>query len=337
MKGSTRLYIGTVDGIRTIDVDGNGGGVEEVGVLKLEHAAARIAVSAANRGRVYVAAYESGLWRSDDAGTTWQGLKSYPEPYAHSVAVDPENEDLVYAGSEPAALHRSKDGGESWEECRAFGAVPESAQWGFHGNRKSHVRELRFAPGNRELLYAGIEVGGIVRSRDGGSTWEQLGGTDPDIHTIHVSDSRPETVYAATANGPYRSDDGGDTWTHINSGLARRYSVPVSVAPGDHRRVFASVSDNPGRRSGAHAYMSTDAGESWSQLDLGADDDMVIAYAWDHQDANRVYAGTDSGKLYVSPDAGDSWLAIDAGLDSIAVGALAVGLGGQGEASCSCN
>lgn len=325
MRESTRLYIGTVDGIRTLEVGGDGGGVRRVGEMKLEHAAARIAVSESKRGRVYVAAYESGLWRSDDGGATWLGLTSYPEPYAHSVTVDPEDGDMVYVGAEPAALYRSEDGGESWEVCRAFIAVPEAEQWGFHGNRKSHVRELRFKPGSKALLYAGIEVGGIVRSRDGGSTWEQLGGTDPDIHTIHVSESRPETVYTATANGPYRSDDGGDNWTHINTGLARRYSVPVSVAPGDHRRVFASVSDNPGRRSGAHAYMSIDAGESWTQMDIGADDDMVIAYAWDPQDESRVYAGTDSGKLYVSPDAGESWNAIDAGLDSIAVGALAAG------------
>lgn len=326
MRESTRLYIGTVDGIRTLDVSSNGAEVRRVGELKLEHAAARIAVSESKRGRVYLAAYESGLWRSDDGGATWHGLASYPEPYAHSVAVDPEDGDTVYVGAEPAALYRSVDGGECWEECLTFSAIPESASWGFHGDRKSHVRELRFSPGTRKLLYAGIEVGGIVRSRDGGSTWEQLSGTDPDIHTIHVSGSRPEIVYTATANGPYRSDDSGDNWTHINSGLARQYSVPVSVAPTDHRRVFASVSDNPGRRSGAHAYMSADAGESWTLLHIGSDDDMVIAYAWDPRDGNRVYAGTDSGKLYLSPDAGESWEIIDAGLDSIAVGALAAGL-----------
>ena len=327
MKDSTRLYIGAIDGMCTLDVSRNGAEVRQIGALQLEHAAARIAVSTSKQGRVYLAAYESGLWRSDDGGVTWQGLKAYPEPYAHSVAVDPEDGDLVYAGAEPASLHRSKDGGESWEECRAFTTVPESALWGFHGDRKSHVRELHFQPGDRDLLYAGIEVGGIVRSRDGGSTWEQLIGTDPDIHTIHVSDSRPETVYTATANGPYRSDDGGDSWKLVNSGLARLYSVPVSVAPTDHRRVLVSVSDNAGRRSGAKAYLSTNGGENWSLLTIGSDDDMVIAYAWDPRDANRVYAGTDSGKLYVSPDAGESWEILDAGLDSIAVGALAVGLG----------
>ena len=325
MEDSTRLYIGTVDGIRTLDVSRNGAEVRQVGALRLEHAAARIAVSGAKVGRVYMAAYESGLWRSDDGGESWHGLTSYPEPYAHSVAVDPEDNDLVYAGAEPAALYRSSDGGDSWEECEGFTGIPESKEWGFHGDRKSHVRELRFRRGDRGSIYAGIEVGGIVRSLDGGVSWEQLSGTDPDIHTIHVSRSRPETVYTATANGPYRSDDAGDTWKLVNSGLAKRYSVPVSSAPEDHRRVLVSVSDNAGRRSGARAYLSMDAGESWSMLDIGADDDMVIAFEWDPYDSNRVYAGTDSGKLYVSRDCGENWEMIDAGLDSIAVGALVAG------------
>ncbi len=327
MKDVTRLYIGAHDGVRTLDVDRAGRGVETVGELALGHAAARLAVSGAAEGRVYLAAYESGLWRSDDGGATWHGLESYPEPYAHSVAVDPDDADLIYVGAEPAALYRSTDGGETWEECRAFSGLPEAAQWGFHGSRKSHVRELRIRPGERGSIYAGIEVGGIVRSRDGGATWEQLRGTDPDIHTIHISESRPETVYAATANGPYRSDDGGDMWRLVNSGLEKRYSVPVSAAPGDHRRALISVSDNAGRRSGARAYLTTDAGESWARLNIGADDDMVIAYSWDPHDPSRVYGGTDSGRLYVSDDGGEDWEEIDAGLDSIAVGALAAGPG----------
>ena len=327
MKEATRLYIGTHNGVRVLDVNGNGGEVKGVGALTLDHAAARVSASGSSAGRVYLAAYESGLWRSDDGGATWHELKSYPEAYAHSVVVDPEDGDLLYAGAEPAALYRSTDGGESWKECRGFAGMPEAAQWGFHGSRKSHVRELRIRPGDRDSIYAGIEVGGIVRSRNGGVNWEQLGGTDPDIHTIHISESQPETIYTATANGPYRSDDGGDSWRLVNSGLANRYSVPVSAAPEDHRRVLVSVSDNAGRRSGARAYLSTDAGESWSQLDIGADDDMVIAYEWDPHDRNRVYAGTDSGKLYVSGDSGENWDQIDAGLDSIAVGALVAGPG----------
>ena len=130
MKKTTRLYVGTHNGVRVLDVSRNGGEVETVGVLTVDHAAARIAASGSIEGRVYLAAYESGLWRSDDGGATWHELKSYPEAYAHSVVVDPEDRDLIYAGAEPAALYRSTDGGESWEECRGFAGMTGSGAVG---------------------------------------------------------------------------------------------------------------------------------------------------------------------------------------------------------------
>ena len=81
MKEATRLYIGTHNGVRVLDVNGNGGEVKGVGALTLDHAAARVSASGSSAGRVYLAAYESGLWRSDDGGATWHELKSYPDPY----------------------------------------------------------------------------------------------------------------------------------------------------------------------------------------------------------------------------------------------------------------
>ena len=78
MKKTTRLYVGTHNGIRALDVSRNGGEVETVGVLTVDHAAARITASGSIEGRVYLAAYESGLWRSDDGGATWRGLEVLP-------------------------------------------------------------------------------------------------------------------------------------------------------------------------------------------------------------------------------------------------------------------
>ena len=81
MNNTTRLYIGTHNGVRALDVSRNGGEVKRVGALTLDHAAARVSVSGSWAGRVYLAAYESGLWRSDDGGATWHELKSYPEAF----------------------------------------------------------------------------------------------------------------------------------------------------------------------------------------------------------------------------------------------------------------
>ena len=316
-----KLYVGLHDGIGTlVSSDGNGAWTKG-GVTPLDHAAARFARSSSSPDRAYLAAYESGVWRTDEGGRTWSRLDSYPTAYAHSIAVHPSNPDLVYVGSEPAALFRSTDGGASWEEIKSYQDVPESANWGFHGERLSHVREIKLSPHDPDQIFTGIEVGGMVRSKDGGVTWQQLYDTDPDIHSIHISDTDADTVYAATAAGPYRSDDGGNTWKHLITGLERTYTVPVVCAPDDHTRVLTAVAKNAGRQD-AQAYISTNAGDDWRRIDLGSDDDMAIAYAWDPSDSNRVYAGTDAGRISISSDRGETWRAAQADLATLAVGAM---------------
>ena len=205
--------------------------------------------------------------RTDDGGLTWKQLGSYPTDYAHSVLAHLSEAETVYAGSEPAALFRSSNGGDSWEECPGFRAVPESSQWYFHSEtRDSHVRDLRVSPNDSNYLYAGIEVGGMVRSRDGGVSWQQLPGIDDDIHCVNLSGDRPKSVYVATANGPFRTHDEGDGWELINAGLDRRYTLHIAAAPDDADLVLVTVSTNA-RRQNPQFYRSTDGAAigSWSR------------------------------------------------------------------------
>ena len=93
-------------------------------------------------------------------------------------------------GSEPATVYRSEDSGaipgQRWKaspRClnRWTGAfTPPPAI--------PHVRDLRVAPDDPDRLYAGIEVGGMVRSGDGGQNWQQLPGLNDDIHCVSLSD-----------------------------------------------------------------------------------------------------------------------------------------------------
>ena len=323
-NGRVRLYVGMHDGVCTLTGSNGSQSWQQGEVTPLAHAASRLAPSPSAPDRAYLVAYEAGVFRTDDGGRTWRRLVSYPTGYAHSVAVHPANPDLLFVGSEPAAVFRSQDGGESWEECLGFREVPEASEWDFHSaTRLSHVRDLRMAPHDPDWLYAGIEVGGVVRSRDGGRSWRQLPGTDPDVHSLSFSPARPTTVYAATATGPYRSDDAGDSWEPIHDGLELRYTVPILPSPDDPERVLVAVGNNAGRGR-ARAYLSTNAGREWRRVEsLGTEDDMVIAFAWDPVDSRLVYAGTDGGKLFVSADRGDSWEPMAVSLPSVAVGALA--------------
>ena len=331
MSQDKRIYIGMHDGVCAVISEDGGKTWQQGPVTPLAHAAARLTSSPAEPSRAYLAAYEAGVYRTDDGGLTWNHLDSYPSDYAHSVLAHPAEAETVFVGSEPASIFRSSDAGSTWKEFGGFRAVPESAEWGFHSpTRDSHVRDLRVAPNDPRCLYAGIEVGGMVCSRDGGVSWRQLPGLNDDIHCVDVSSDRPSSVYVATARAPYRSDDGGGQWELINTGLDRRYTLHIAAAPDDADLVLVTVSENS-RRGNPQFYRSTNGGRSWQLVEgLGQGEepkDMVVAFDWDPQDPEQVYAGTDGGKLYQSGDRGVTWKQLPVGLSTVAVGALVVARG----------
>ena len=333
------IYVGMHDGVCAVSSADGGKTWRQGPVTRLPHAAARVASSPIDPQRAWLAAYEAGVYRTDDGGDTWTHLESYPSDYAHSVLAHPANTQSVYVGSEPAALFRSDDGGASWSECAGLTSIPEAGNWGFHApTRDSHIRDLVVSPGDSGLLYAGIEVGGVVRSTDSGNTWKQLPGLDDDIHCLHLGTDteglrgapvniRTRRVYAATASAPYRSSDGGDSWEKINDGLDRRYTLHISAAPDDADIVLVTVSENA-RRKSPQFYRSTDGGQTWQLVEgLGEGEEaesMVVAFEWDLASPSDVYAGTDGGNLYRSSDRGQTWELLPVALPSVAVGALAV-------------
>ena len=328
MSQDKRIYVGMHDAVCAVSSVDGGKTWRQGPVTPLAHAAARLTVSSAKPLRAYLAAYEAGVYRTDDGGNTWRHLDSYPTDYAHSVLAHPTDAHTVYVGSEPAAVFRSADAGAGWEELDGFRAVPESTEWSFHSpTRDSHVRDLRVAPDDSACLYAGIEVGGMVSTGDGGRNWRQLPGLDDDIHCVSVSAAQAGSIYVATARAPYRSDDGGDHWEIINRGLARRYSLHIASAPDDANLVLVTVSENS-RRGNPQFYRSHDGGQSWTLVEgLGSGEDpadMVVAFEWDPMDANIVYAGTDGGGLFRSGDRGVTWQPLPVQLGTVAVGALAV-------------
>ena len=150
-------------------------------------------------------------------------------------------------------------------------------------------------PNGPNRMYAGIDVGGIVRSGDSGESWQQLHGTDDDIHCIDVSRARPGTVYVATNSGPYRSDDEGQSWEPIKEGLARTYSVHIAAAPDDADVVLVTVATGPGRQNPQF-----------------------------YRSSSRVYAATDHGNIHCSADRGKSWSPLPVKLPTVALGCLVV-------------
>ena len=79
----------------------------------------------------------------------------------------------VYAGTEPSRLFCSDDRGETWRELEALLELPSRPTWSFPPRPwTSHVRWIAPSPHEADLLLVGIELGGLMRSTDGGESWQ---------------------------------------------------------------------------------------------------------------------------------------------------------------------
>jgi len=91
----------------------------------------------------------------------------------------------------------------------------------------------------QKKIYAGVEVGGLFKSADGGQSWNELRGFYADVHRLVVRPSEPEWIYLCTGDGLYHSRDGGESWEHLTTNAMRiAYPDPLLVHPGNENLLF---------------------------------------------------------------------------------------------------
>ena len=183
---NVRLYAATGDGIARLDEAGG----EWTVALSLSGSGAQcIAVDPRDPERVYAGLREGGVRRTDDAGSTWVDC-SLPQPGVFSLAVSAVD-GAVYAGTEPSALFVSRDAGRTWSELEALLELPSRPTWSFPPRPwTSHVRWIAPSPHDAELILVGIELGGLMRSADGGATWhDHAPGAARDVHSLAWQES----------------------------------------------------------------------------------------------------------------------------------------------------
>jgi photosystem II stability/assembly factor-like uncharacterized protein len=278
----------------------------------LENRGARcVAVDPRDPGTLYVGTSDEGLFKSEDGGRSWEGLSGVGHPRVTSVAVSPAD-GALYAGTEPSSLFVSRDGGASWRELEGLKNLPSAPTWSFPPRPwTSHVRAIAPSHADPELVVAGIELGGIVRSPDGGETWQdQRPGAYADCHSLAAHPSNPETLYEAAGGGFAESADFGDSWTAADGGMDLHYVWGLAVDTQDPNLVYASAASGPGRAHGsgpsnAEIYRRRDGGPWETTLDgLAA---FPYALAADPETPGTLYAGLGDGRILRTPDAGASW------------------------------
>src|SRR5204862_2646834 len=158
--------------------------------------------------------------RTRDGGRTWADCE-LPAAGVFSVAVSGVD-GAVYAGTEPSALFRNDDGGKRWRELTALLELPSRPSWSFPPRPwTSHVRWVAPNPHDGDLLLVGIELGGLMRSSDGGASWQDhRPGAQPDVHSLAWHPRAPGRAYEAGGGGAAFSTDAGETWPATDEGRA---------------------------------------------------------------------------------------------------------------------
>jgi hypothetical protein len=170
------------------------------------------------------------------------------------------------------------------------------------------------------LLFVGIELGGVMRSRDGGETWEdRKPGSQWDAHCIATHPLDPSRVYEAAGGGVAVSADTGDTWQPVDSGKDRRYAWALAVDPADPDLwyVSATFSAREAHRNNgdAQALLYRKRGDApWEALDGELPRPlpyMPYALVTPRARPGTLLVGFQDGALAHSGDAGDSFRTLD--------------------------
>lgn len=322
MSIATNVFIATGDALAVIRPDGPRWTAE----LRLVGMPTQcIAVDPLQSRRLYCGTFGQGLWMSDDAGASWQRAgQGIPHAEVMAVAASPLERrgdyGVVWAGTEPSALYRSEDGGQTWQERPALRELPSAPTWSFPPRPwTSHVRWIAPDPTEAGRLFVGIELGGVMRSLDGGVTWEdRKPDSQHDAHTLAVHRLAPGRVYEAAGGGYAESHDGGATWRRHDEGLTRRYVWGLAIDPADSQTLVVSAAHGPRQahdRAAAETALYRREGDGpWHELHDGLPaprGTRAYVLATNEAEPHVFYAASPEAGLLRSSDAGRSWQRLD--------------------------
>lgn len=275
-----------------------------------------------------------GVWKTTDAGRTWQGLMQHENSAAvGALEIAPSNPRTIYVGSgqvtyrydclDGDGVYKSTDGGQTW------------ANIGLTDTR--HIGDIYIDPRNENhVLVAALghifgpnKDRGVFQTRDGGKTWTKTLFVNDETGAIDLASDpdNPSVIYvgiwklrmhpwldyylpqrSANGSGIYKSINGGDTWEKLSgpdlpSGNLGRIGLACAQGFGG-RLVYATIDAENGQQG---LYRSEDGGQSWKHMNS----DGVLAgtyfsrFVVDPRDANVLYftgqsirKSIDGGKTY---------------------------------------
>jgi photosystem II stability/assembly factor-like uncharacterized protein len=273
---SPRLVAKTFEGLK----------LRNIGPAFMSGRIADVAIAPAHPSTWYVAVGSGGVWKTENAGTTWTPLFDKEASYSIGcLTLDPTNPHVIWVGTGENVggrhvgfgdgVYRSRDDGAHWENL---------------GLRASeHISKIVVHPKDPDVVWVAAQGPlwskggdrGLFKTTDGGRTWKKVlgGGEWTGVTDVAIDPRDPDRLYAATwqrqrtvaaymgggpESGLYRSTDGGESWTKFTEGLPEgpMGKIGIAISPQNPDVVYAAIELE--RRKGA-VYRSTDRGASWEK------------------------------------------------------------------------
>ena len=252
-----------------------------------------------DRDTWYAGTCPPGLFRSEDGGSTWEGVESFN---ANSMRTQ-------------------------W-----LGGLQDEPPGG------ATLHSIQVDPRDRNHIYFGVSTGGVFESIDGGESWLPLNKgcladfipiPDPeyghDPHNLQMHPLQPDRLYQQNHCGIYRLDRPGDQWVRVGRKMPKRVGdigFPLVLHPRDHGTAWVFPMDGTtvwprtSPQGLPAAYVTRNGGKTWQRQGAGLPESQAWwtvkrqAMTADAQDPVGLYFGTTSGELWMSRDEGARWSCI---------------------------
>lgn len=287
-----------------------------------------IAVNPQNKVRWFVASASGGVWKTNNAGATWEPVFDSEGSYSIGcLTMDPKNPLVVWVGTGENNSQRSVSYGDG-----VYKTVDGGKSWTNMGLKTSeHIGMIAVDPRNSDRVFVAAQgplwsegaERGLYLTSDGGKTWTRVLHVDDNtgVSEVRFDPRDPDVMYAVAyerhrrvwtlidggpGSGLWKSTDGGKNWKKLTNGMPKEEigRIGLAISPANPDVVYAIV-EAAGKGSGV--YRSTDAGGNWEKMGdyVSTSPQYYQELVADPKAVDRVYS-LDTF-LQVSTDGGKTW------------------------------